>query len=71
MRSVIIGASLWVGITIEICGNGVDDNCDSSIDEGFLDTDLDGDADCVDTDGGNDYYPVIYYYNSGITTLFL
>ena len=32
----------------EIC-NGIDDNNDGQIDEGFRDTDLDGTADCVDT----------------------
>jgi hypothetical protein len=31
----------------EVC-NGVDDNCDTQIDEGFPDTDTDGVADCVD-----------------------
>ncbi len=40
----------------ETC-NGVDDDCDSSIDEGFSDTDLDGTRDCVDTDDDNDGIP--------------
>ena len=33
----------------EVC-NGKDDNCNGQIDEGFLDQDNDGTADCVDTD---------------------
>lgn len=39
----------------EFC-NGVDDNCDGEIDEGFPDYDGDGEADCdeVDTDGDGD-----------------
>ena len=40
----------------EVC-NGVDDNCDGTIDEGFLDTDLDGLADCVDPDDDADGVP--------------
>ncbi len=38
---------------IEIC-NGVDDNCDANIDEGFPDNDSDGIANCVDYDDDND-----------------
>jgi len=34
--------------------DGIDNNCDGQVDEGMLDTDLDGDADCVDTDDDND-----------------
>ena len=37
----------------ELC-DGLDNNCDEAIDEGFLDTDLDGDADCVDLDDDDD-----------------
>ncbi|NOY24345.1 MAG: hypothetical protein GXP62_00585, partial [Oligoflexia bacterium] len=33
----------------ETC-NGIDDNCDGNIDEGFTDTDADGTADCVDVE---------------------
>jgi len=40
----------------ELC-NGVDDNCNSAVDEGFLDTDGDGIADCVDPDDDNDGVP--------------
>jgi len=40
------------GVT-EIC-NGIDDNCDGNIDEGFADTDFDGTANCVDSDDDND-----------------
>ena len=42
----------------EVC-NGVDDNCNGSVDEGFLDTDGDGIADCVDPDDDNDGIPDI------------
>gem|GEM_PF-829090 len=38
--------------TIELC-NGIDDNCDGSIDEGFDDADNDGIADCVDNCSSN------------------
>jgi len=34
--------------------NGVDDNCNGQVDEGFTDTDADGSADCIDTDDDND-----------------
>lgn len=37
----------------ELC-NAIDDNCDGQIDEAWLDTDLDGEADCVDTDDDGD-----------------
>ena len=37
----------------EVC-NGLDDNCNGEIDEGFADTDSDGLADCVDTDDDQD-----------------
>jgi len=39
--------------TPEVC-DGVDNNLDGSTDEGFLNTDLDGNADCVDTDDDGD-----------------
>ena len=38
---------------VELC-NGKDDNCNLLTDEGFPDTDADGDADCVDWDDDND-----------------
>lgn len=41
---------------IEKC-NGVDDNCNGVVDEGFTDTDSDGTADCVDDDDDNDGIP--------------
>jgi hypothetical protein len=37
----------------EIC-NGVDDNCNGLVDEGFADSDRDGMADCIDPDDDND-----------------
>ena len=37
--------------------NGIDDNCDGTADEGFPDTDLDGQHDCVDLDDDNDTVP--------------
>jgi hypothetical protein len=40
----------------EMC-DGVDNNCDETIDEGFDDTDADGSADCVDPDDDNDLVP--------------
>ena len=40
----------------EAC-NGKDDDCDDLIDEGFLDTDQDGQADCVDLDDDGDGAP--------------
>ena len=39
--------------TEEIC-NGIDDNCDGQVDEGFDDMDQDGAADCVDKDSDGD-----------------
>ena len=38
---------------VEIC-NGLDDNCSGDTDEGFVNTDLDALADCVDPDDDND-----------------
>ena len=48
----------WLDATIhhgaqEIC-DGVDQNCNSFADEGFIDSDGDGEADCVDPDDDND-----------------
>src|SRR5262249_43568211 len=37
----------------EVC-DGIDNNCDGRVDEGFTDTDKDGQADCVDADDDND-----------------
>ncbi|MCB0550918.1 MAG: exo-alpha-sialidase, partial [Phaeodactylibacter sp.] len=45
--------SLNSNSTCEIC-DGLDNDLDSSTDEGFTDTDQDGIADCVDTDDDND-----------------
>ncbi len=38
---------------IEVCDGG-DNNCNSQVDEGFVDLDQDGKANCVDTDDDND-----------------
>jgi hypothetical protein len=40
----------------EVC-DGVDNNCDLVIDESFIDSDGDGNADCVDEDDDNDTIP--------------
>ena len=40
----------------EVC-NGIDDNCSGQTDEGFVDTDADLIADCVDPDDDNDGIP--------------
>ena len=45
-------AAIHTGAT-ELC-NGVDDNCDTNVDEGFPDTDVDGQTDCVDPDDDGD-----------------
>ena len=44
------------GATDEVC-DGVDNNCDGITDNGFPDSDLDGQADCIDTDDDNDGDP--------------
>ena len=44
--------AVYAGQT-EVC-DGVDNNCDDQVDEGFTDTDLDGAKDCVDGDDDND-----------------
>lgn len=41
---------------VEVC-NGIDDDCDGTIDEGFPDFDGDAMADCVDPDDDNDLDP--------------
>ena len=45
--------------TVEIYGNGIDDDCDGDVDQGAIDTDLDGytelGGDCDDSDGST--YP--------------
>ena len=43
-------------LVTEAC-DGKDNNCDGKIDEGFLDTDSDGTADCVDADDDGDTVP--------------
>ena len=40
----------------EVC-NGLDDDCDEVIDDGFADLDNDGTADCIDVDDDNDGAP--------------
>jgi hypothetical protein len=39
--------------TAEVC-DGLDNNCDGTVDAGFVDTDVDGLADCIDPDDDND-----------------
>ena len=52
-----INSTIYPGAT-EIC-NGLDDNCNNLIDEGFVDTDNDGIADCIDTNRDGDSFPDI------------
>ena len=47
--------SVFPGVA-EAC-NGADDDCDELVDEGFLDTDQNGEADCVDLDDDGDGFP--------------
>ena len=47
-----LNPSIFPGAT-EIC-NGIDENCNMLIDEGFTDTDADGLKNCVDNDDDND-----------------
>ena len=46
----------FVGALDETC-NGGDDDCDGNVDEGFDDTNSDGEADCVDLDDDGDGDP--------------
>ena len=41
---------------VEVC-DGIDNNCVDGVDEGFVDTDEDGDADCIDNDSDGDGVP--------------
>jgi hypothetical protein len=43
-------------LAAEAC-NGKDDNCNALVDEGFDDSDVDGEADCVDPDDDDDKVP--------------
>ncbi len=52
-----MGAGGWLcdaAIPMEESCNGWDDDCDDDVDEGFEDTDGDGEADCVDMDDDGD-----------------
>ncbi len=42
--------------TAEAC-DGLDNNCDGTADDGFVDTDADGLADCIDPDDDDDTIP--------------
>ena len=44
------------GWMVEDC-DGLDNDCDGKVDDGFVDTDEDGEADCVDTDDDGDEDP--------------
>jgi hypothetical protein len=42
--------------SVEIC-DGIDNNCNNKVDEGYLNYDGDGEADCIDNDDDNDGDP--------------
>jgi len=50
-----VNAAIYPGNS-EAC-NGIDDNCNALVDEGYVDTDADSLADCVDPDIDNDGIP--------------
>ena len=43
-------------MAVESC-DAIDSNCDGDLIDGFLNTDGDGEADCIDTDDDNDQFP--------------
>jgi hypothetical protein len=43
-------------LAVEVC-DGLDNNCNDTVDEGFPDSDGDGEADCIDADDDNDLTP--------------
>ena len=53
MYGICSTSSIGSAVEEEVC-DGVDNDCDMSIDEGFPDFDFDFSADCVDTDDDND-----------------
>ena len=56
LEGVVQECDPLVGSQDEAC-NGLDDDCNGSVDDGFTDTDGDGAADCVDDDDDGDDYP--------------
>ncbi len=60
-------ANIYPGAT-ELC-NGVDDDCDGQVDEGFADTDVDGIADCIDPNDDNDGMPDLWEIQYGLDPL--
>ena len=50
-----LNSAVYPGVPEEC--NGADDDCDELVDEGYLDTDQDGQADCVDLDDDGDASP--------------